>query len=391
MRLWTAILASVLACTAFGTLQEEKGEAVQQPTVDKQHEKNIEADKKLGEDVAKEIAKQVEFSENKEHIARLERIGKEVADVANSMQVQVTWGDARFSKFDYKFFVIKGEDINAFSVPGGYIYFYEGLIEFAESDDELAGVVAHEIAHASLRHIAWMQKEQKSLDLLQLGAILAAIWSPRDAGKILIPAQLAVQGVQSGWSVRAERAADYAGLQYMQKTKYNPLGALTFMERLSYRDRFKPEIDWGILQTHPPSEERAKTLVAELKKIGVPIHRSSVTTSLKAVNKIGDQGIELWFGETKIHVFSGDNAQMRADRATDHLNDFFDRVPALYELSVRDDRTLVGGNRRLFDVEEADAEATGTAYSAAVDQALQALKKAVFDLGYRVWATRGSA
>ncbi len=387
MLLAPALLALALSGAAQGAPQDQGAPVAQ--VVSPQHEKNIEADKKLGEDVAKEIAKQVEFSEKKEYLERVERIGKEVAEVANKMNVEVTWGDSRLSPFDYKFHVVKGDDVNAFSVPGGYIYIYEGLIEFSETDDELAGVIAHEIAHASLRHIAWMQKENSKLDLLQLGAILAAIWSPRDAGKILFPTGLAIQGIQSGWSVKAEEASDYAGLQYLRKTKYNPLGALTFMERLAYRDRLKPQIDWGIFQTHPPSDERARVFVGRLKAIDIPFNRSAVTTSLRASNKIGDAGIELWFGQTKIHVFAGDEAQKRADRATDHLNAFFDRVPALYDLTVREKTTFYGANRRLFEVTSTDAEATGASLDASVDNARQALRKAVFDLAYRLSATRG--
>ncbi len=357
---------------------------------DTKQQERVEADKKHGAEIAKEVAKQVKFSENEAFVSRVTKIGGEIAAIANKETVEVTWGDERLSPFDYKFFVVKGEDVNAFSVPGGYIYVYEGLVEFAESDDELAGVLAHEIAHASFRHIATMQKEQKSLDLLTLAAILAAIWSPKDAGTILFPTGLAIRGVQSGWSVNAERAADYGGLQFMMKSKYNPLGTLTFMERLAYRDRYLPKIDWGIYQTHPHADERAKTLVSKLRDMDVPINRSTVTTSLRATSKIGDSGIELWFGQTRIHVFAGDTAQVRADRATDHLNTFFDKIPALYDVTVQSKVTLFGGGRRLFEVEPSDAEAEKKELSASVDSAFQALRKAVFDLGYRVWATRSA-
>jgi predicted Zn-dependent protease len=386
----TLLLAALFGLAGAAPQDGGAGAPAQEAKGDTKHQREIEQDKKQGEEISKEVAKQVKFSENEELKKRVERIGADIAAIANKEQVKVTWGDPRLSTFDYKFFVIKGEDVNAFSVPGGYIYIYEGLIEFAESDDELAGVIAHEVAHASFRHIATMQKEQKSLDLLTLGAILAAIWSPKDAGKILFPTGLAIRGVQSGWSVEAEEAADFGGLQYITKSKYNPLGTLTFMERLAYRDRFLPKIDWGIYQTHPHAEERAKTLIGEIRALNVPIERSTVTTSMRAVNKIGDQGIELWFGSTKIHTFSGDVAQTRADRATDHLNAFFDRVPALFDVNVRNKASLFGGNQRLFEVDQADAQAQSLPLEKSVDAAYQALRKAVFDLGYRVWATRGS-
>ena len=255
---WVLAACFGLALATPQSTQTGGDAVVVQKAVDQKHQENIERDKKQGEDISKEVAKQVEFSKNEEYKARVTKIGTEMAQIANKETVEVTWGDARLSPFEYKFFVIKGDDVNAFSVPGGYIYVYEGLVEFAESDDELAGVLAHEIAHASFRHIATMQKEQGKLDLLTLGAILAAIWSPKDAGTILFPTGLAIRGVQSGWSVNAEEAADYGGLQFIVKSKYNPLGTLTFMERLAYRDRYQPRIDWGIYQTHPHAEARRK-------------------------------------------------------------------------------------------------------------------------------------
>ena len=393
MRLGTLLLFALAASPAWSAPQSEQtvgGDSQgqqQDAKADAKHQKDVENDKKLGADFSKQIEKEVEFSKNEEYKARVTRIGDEVAAIANKSQVRVLWGDPKLSSFDYHFFVLKGDDVNAFSVPGGYIYVYEGLVQFAESDDELAGVLAHEISHAAFRHIATMQKEQSKLDLLSIGAILAAIWSQKDAGKILVPTGLAIQGVQSGWSVKAEEAADFGGLQFMLKSKYNPLAMLTFMERLAYRDRFMPNTDWGIFQTHPPTDERARTLVGELQKCNVPFHRSTVTTSLRAANKIGDGGIEVWFGQTKIHVFSGDDAQTRADRAVDHLNEFFDAVPAMYELQ-KDGTTVVGANRRLFDVEQQDAEAEGSTLKDSVDKAIQSLKKAIFDLGYRVWASK---
>jgi len=386
MRLGPVLALALLLCGALATPQDQQaGGAVDQPQVqvDPKHQENLKNDVKLGKSVAKQIEEELKFSENEEYKERVQRIGQEIAAIANTTRVKVTWGDGRLSPYEYHFFVLEGEDVNAFSVPGGFIYIYEGLIEFSESDDELAGVIAHEVAHASFRHIATMQKKQEKLDWISLGAILAVILSPRDAGNILVPAGFAIQGVQSGWSVDAEESADFGGLQYIMKSKYNPLGTLTFMERLAYRDVHKPRIDWGIFQTHPPSQERAKTLVGELRALSVPFNRSSVTKSLRATNKIGDTGIELWFGETKVHVFSGDAAQTRADRASDHLNEFFDRIPALYELQARG-QTLYGSNRRLFDIEADDAQAEGRSVEESTSVAVQALKKALFDLAYRV-------
>ncbi|HXH62392.1 MAG TPA: M48 family metalloprotease [Fimbriimonadaceae bacterium] len=388
MRIAPVLVAAALFSGAWAVPQSQMADGgASVPKIDAKHEKDIEADKKLGEEYSKQIAKEVKFSEDQAAIDRVTRIGEDLAKIANTQKVNVLWGDSRLSPFDYTFHVIKGDDVNAFSIPGGYIYVYEGLVNEVESDDELAGVLAHEIAHAAFRHIATMQHEQSKFNIVNIGAILAAIWSRSDATKILLPTQLLNIGMQSGWSVKAEEAADYGGLQYMLKSKYNPLGMLTFMERLAYRDRLSPQIAWGIFETHPPSEDRAQTLLKELNEHNVPLHRSLVSSSLRATSKIGDSGIELFFGPNKIHVFAGDDSQMRADRAVDRINAFCDSVPALYELEVRDS-SLYGEGRRLFEIEETDAEAEKVSLRDAVAKANQAMKSALFDLSYRVWTTR---
>ncbi len=388
MRLRLTILALALWFALPALAQEPVSPAPQTTKADRAHQRAIESDKAMGEEFSKRIAKEVEFSEDKEKVARVERIGNEFADIANATSVEVTWGDKRLSPFDYTFHVIKGKDVNAFSVPGGYIYVYEGLVDFAETDDELASVIAHEVAHASLRHIPTMQQEQGKFDIMNLAAVLAAIWSKKDATNILIPVGVANQAVRSGWSVNAEKAADYAGVQYMRKSQYNMLGSLTFMERLGYQNRFNPEINWGIFESHPPTEERAQEMLMHLRAANVQMLRSATSTSLRAKNKIGDSGIELWFGSYKVHVFSGDDAQVRADRAVDRLNVFCDAIPALYELEVRNEHDVYGKNRSLFVVTADDASAQGKSVTECVDAVKNSLKSAVFDLSYRAWTAR---
>ena len=67
--------------------------------------------------------------------------------------------------------------MNAFSLPGGYVFVFDGLVKYSESDDELAGVLAHEICHAKFRHVATLDKEASKLQAISLPAILIAIFS----------------------------------------------------------------------------------------------------------------------------------------------------------------------------------------------------------------------
>ena len=394
MRFCCAFLLATAAVVAWAApVQDQSGgaEAQERQTfkvADPRHQADIDLDVSKGEEYSKLIAKEVEFSENEEYIERVERIGRALADIANTHKVKVSWGDKRLSPFNYEFHVLKGDDVNAFSVPGGYIYIYEGLIEFAETDDELAGVIAHEIAHASFRHIATMMDEQGKLNVFNIAAVLAAIFSRSDAAKILIPTQLVNQALGSGWSINAEIAADRGCVQYLMLSEYNPLGALTFMERLAHQNRLKPRFDWGIYETHKPTEERARDLIVELEAYDVPFRRSEVTTSLRAIAKPGDGGIEVWFAGTKIHLFAGDDAQSRSEYAVIRLNSFFDSVPALFELELRGDHAIYGRGRTLFSVEGPDASAQGVTFDDSVKKAHNTMRKAVFDLAYRMWPAR---
>lgn len=350
--------------------------------VDEKHKKEIEDDIKIGREASDRVRKEIPLSENVEYVQKILKIGDSLSAVANRTLVQVTWGDSRLSPFNYEFQVLKGDDVNAFSLPGGFIYIYEGVLKFSESDDEVAGVVAHEIAHASLRHIATLRREQSKFDLVNIPLILAAILSgSSDSGKILTGTQLLNQAVMSGWSVKAEEAADYAGLQYMLASDYRPVGMLTFMERLAFRDRGSPNYDFGIYQTHPPSSERARSLIRRLKQYNIPIKRSEVTKSLKSQVLPADDGaVQLKFGKTLLYTFGGTDALVRADQAAAAMDQFFDTVPALYEAELRDER-LIGGGKTLFEALPADGNDTAGRMTAA----LAALKKILFDLNYRLW------
>ncbi len=371
---------------ALHALQEKKEQPEQKPTKEElQHQKDIQSDIQKGAGFTVEIEKELKFSSRQDYIDRVARIGEELARVANNNKVEVTWGDPRLNVFPYQFKVVEGKDVNAFCVPGGYVYIYEGLIEFCESDDELAGVMAHEISHASFRHYATMQKEMTIFDKIQLPLVIAAVLSRDPNVMAAVDAtRYAAIGMQSGWSVKAETAADNGALQYMAKTSYNPLGMLTMMERLAYRDNNAPQLDLGIFQTHPYSSERANNLQNRLRQMNVPIRRSLTSSSLRAEVKPGEEGrVEVWFGESYIHSFGGTDAIPRADRAVLRLNTFYDAVPDLFELS-RSKNEIVGKGRVLFDVLPEDLP-EGRTQEATAEQILLRMKTLLYGLKYRLW------
>jgi len=356
------------------------------------HAEELSRDAEIGKRYAAEVEKEFKVSKNAQYQERVRRIGQELAEIANSIQPRVRWGDPRKNTFQYTFKVLEGKDVNAFSLPGGYIYVYEGLIEYAESDDELAGVLAHEIAHAAFRHLATLQKEQSKLQAITLPMILVAIFSGGQAsGDVLMLGQLVGLAAGSGWSQQAEEAADDGGLQYMLRSRYNPVGMLTFMERLAVDERNRPKIDWGIYRTHPPSRDRAIELANQIRAAGIPIERSKVTTTFRAIAQPSPKNegvLEVRFNAARLVSFAGPDAPERAARACERLNVFFDKVPELFQVAARDDGRVVGLGKELFRITPEDAAATGQTVPEAALAAAQAIKRSLYFLSYRIWDMR---
>lgn len=356
--------------------------------LDPKHRADLERDVERGAKISAEADKQLKPTEKSEYEARVQKIVDELAVIANRQPAKVLWGDARLNPFNYKVKVVQGEDVNAFSIPGGYLYVYEGLVDFAESDHELAGVLAHEIAHAAFRHVPTLEREQKGFQNISLPLIIAIALGlgPQAGGTVANLGSLINQSQFSGWSQKAEESADYGGFQYLIQSGYNPVGLVTFMERLAVEDRNRPHIEWGIYRTHPPSKERADHLSEHLREAGIPIRRSQVTTSYAShVDLLEDQSARLRFGKREIYVFHGKDAEARAQEAGQRLNDFCDQVPDLVRLSVRSDGQVLGDGKLIFQIQESDAVAQSRSLSELRTATDKALKASLYSLAYRVW------
>lgn len=356
------------------------------------HQAELDGESKVGEKYSKEVEKEYKISKDTAGQARIEHIGQTLAKIANHNIVQVSWGDRKLNPFHYKFTLIEGSDVNAFSLPGGYIYVFEGLLKFAQSDDELAGVLAHEISHASFRHVHTMEREMSKQQLLTLPLILISIFGgggngvTAGAGPL---GQLLGMAQSSGWSVKAEQAADYGGLQYMVKSPYNPVGMLTFMERLAKNQRhYENMMNYTIFQTHPPSRERAESLMTNLEKYKIPVRRSLVSPSYSVQEKAVAKGVELIFDGRTILTVGGSEAKDRARDIAVRMNEFYDAVPDLFEVSAQADGAVIGQGRTLFTVTEDDAKVEGKSVKDAAKDSVDAIKRSLYLLAYRVWDTR---
>jgi hypothetical protein len=222
------------------------------------------------------------------------------------------------------------------------------------------------------------------VSLVTLPIVLAAlIGGGSNAGAAIEATALANQSFASGWSQKAELAADYGALQFLAKSKYNPTGLLTLMERTAVEERGSNE-DLGIFRTHPPSRARADQIIGYMKQANMPIHRSAVSTSLSTQLKPGENGVvEAWFSGKRIYSFAGPDALQRADAAVKTLNAFYDDVPALYDAELSGTQ-VTGKGKELFEMTPDDAKALNLTPEDLAAQTLKNLKGSLFTLNFMV-------
>jgi beta-barrel assembly-enhancing protease len=356
-------------------------------------EEEVANDKKMGKEAADYYDKQYKPTKNLESQRRVEEIGERLAITANANPYPVLWGDKRHAEFDYKFKVVDSADINAFSLPGGYIYVFQGLVDFAQSDEELAGVLAHEICHASQRHVATLQREQSRMSSIQIPLILAGILTGGATSAIMATSagSLVTTAMTSGWSIKAETSADKGGYELMVATGYDATGMLTFMERLQVQLSM-PEraMDLGIYRTHPPSKERADKIERYMRDDLIPIRRSKVTLEFRVHSKDDEQGkLALYFGRRKLMNVGGENPKERAKDFAKKLNDFLDVVPEMFEVTTGENGIIFGKNRTLIKLSEADAAANSMNLEKLQTDVAKALRSSIFSLAYHIWDSRG--
>jgi predicted Zn-dependent protease len=224
---------------------------------------SLEKEIQLGRQLAAEIERQVKILEDPVINEYVNRVGQNL--VRNS--------DA---KVPFTIKVVESDEINAFALPGGFFYVNSGLILAADDESELAGVMAHEIAHVTARHGTENASKGQlvniaSIPLIFLGGVGG--FALRQAAGFLIPMQFLQ------FSRGAETEADYLGLQYLYKTGYDPGAAVTFFEKLQARETARPGSVSKMFSTHPPTGDRIEKTKTNIEAILPDREQYVVTTS----------------------------------------------------------------------------------------------------------------
>lgn len=215
-------------------------------------------EKKLGKEVLLEIEKREEIIKDLTLQSFLDRVGRSIV------------AQVRSTPFEFKFYLVKSQEPNAFAIPGGHIFVTTGLIVLAENEHEISGVISHEIAHVTERHVAQMIEKSKRLSIASMAAILAGVLlggGGKASEAIATTAMATAEALALKYTREHEADADQNSLQYVIKAGYDPNGLITFLNKINKLSLASaPKIPL-YLSTHPAVENRI-SLLENLLQIG---------------------------------------------------------------------------------------------------------------------------
>ncbi|WP_317933436.1 M48 family metalloprotease [Halioxenophilus sp. WMMB6] len=213
---------------------------------------------KIGQEMHEEFAKTMAFYEDEDLNAYVTEVGKRVAATSDRPDL------------DYHFFIIDSPDINAFALPGGYIYVNRGLLTYLQNEAQLAAVLGHEIGHVTARHHVRQQAASAGRDV---GAVFAGIltgsYSVASAAAQWSDAALA------GYGRDMELEADGFGAEYLERAGYSPEAMIDVLALLKSQERFakqqardagrKAASYHGVFSSHPRSDKRLQEAIAQAR------------------------------------------------------------------------------------------------------------------------------
>ena len=207
----------------------------------------------LGNNVHQQLLKQFEFSHQTSDLKRIRRIGQRLVQVSHRQDYQ------------YQFFLIEKDEMNAFTTPGGRIYVFSGLINKLRSDDEIASVLAHEIGHCAARHT--VKKFQAALGYNLIGSII--LGQVGDGAKEIVSqsSNMIMNVVFSAYGRKDEYEADRLGIKYLHLSGYDLNASITTLQKLQQESKGVGAPT--VLRSHPHIPDRIEAAKKEIQLINV--------------------------------------------------------------------------------------------------------------------------
>ncbi len=206
-----------------------------------------ESEVKLGRQLAAQVERESKFVDDPIITEYVNRVGQNI----------VLHSDA---KIPFTIKVIDSDEVNAFALPGGFFFVNKGLILAADNEAELAGVMAHEIAHVAARHA--MENERK-MQIIDYGLLAGILLGGGIIGNVLYQGGGLIEGLTFLKFTRgAEEEADKLGVQYMWAAGYDPNAMATMFEKLEAKNKKKPGTIAKLFATHPAPPDRRAAAIA---------------------------------------------------------------------------------------------------------------------------------
>ena len=239
----TPVLATVLFLSAFtGAVDVAEAQGFNIISLDQEWA--------MRNDLHAQVGREMRLVNDRSALAYLNTVGRRIA-------AQTPMGNRQWD-----FFIVQDSSLNAFNLPGGLVYVNSGLIAEAESLDQLAGVLAHEIGHGAARHGTQLMTRSYGYGLL---ASLVLGKNPSQGKQIL--AQLVGNGILTNYSRDAERDADRLGVNYTYRAGYDPRGMLEFFNKMGSLAKRQPSKVEAFFASHPQTSERINIVNSEISRL----------------------------------------------------------------------------------------------------------------------------
>lgn len=310
-------------------------------------ERDLSKEQKLGKKLSESIEKKYEVVEDLNQNLSITEIGNKLAKASE------------LEGMKYHFKILKEEGPNAFSIPGGYIYVTYDLFDYIQSDDELAGILAHEIAHIVHNHALKQTRDNTKYTLLTILAVLLT----REPDVALL-GKLTTITFLNQYSRDYEEEADLTAIDLLIKVGYNPVGFLTYLERQYAREMFKPSVELGIFQTHPDTKDRVTYVKETLQEKGIEIDKRATTDYLKVNTKyIYERSFctgTIYIDNIPILILSfpeNDKIYLKMIETAQNLEKFLSIDLAPYEINVLIEgttSTLLIGNDKIVSLDDSE-------------------------------------